>query len=309
MTQRDVLLYTAFLAVLGAGWGFTQPMSIIAVSTGYKHFGLVFWQMVIGAAFFSAINISRGKGLPLGPRHLGLYLMIAMIGTILPNSASYQAAVHLPSGVLSLLLSLVPMFAFPVALVMGLDRFSLRRLGGLACGLAGVLLLIVPNGDLSMDLPVFWILVALISGLCYALEGNFVAKWGTLDLDAFQVLQGASILGAVIVLPVVLLTGQFISPALPWNAPQIALVLSSVVHVLVYAGYMWLVERAGAVFAVQVSYLVTGFGLIWARIILSESYAPTLWVALAMMFAGLYLVQPRPKAALADAAAMGDTDR
>jgi drug/metabolite transporter (DMT)-like permease len=84
--------------------------------------------------------------------------------------------------------------------------------------------------------------------------------------------------------------------------------VSSLVHVVVYAGYMWLVGRAGSVFAVQVSYLVTGFGLIWAKIILSETYAPTLWIALAMMFAGLYLVQPRPKAVLAQAAAIGDTD-
>jgi drug/metabolite transporter (DMT)-like permease len=199
------------------------------------------------------------------------------------------------------------MFAFPIALVMGLDRFSFRRLGGLAFGLAGVVLLVAPGPNVSMNLPILWIFVALFGGLCYAFEGNIVAKWGTLDLDAFQVLQGASIIGALLILPVVLMTGQFIDPTPPWDAPQLALLASSVVHVLVYSGYIWLVGRAGAVFAVQVSYLVTGFGLIWAKLILSEAYAPTLWIALGMMFAGLYLVQPRPKAALAEAAAMGDT--
>ena len=307
MTRRQIVFYTAFLAVLGAGWGFTQPLTKIAVSTGYQHFGLVFWQMVIGAVFMTVINAVRRKRAPFGLRYLRLYLIIAIIGTVLPNSASYQAAVWLPSGVLSLLLSLVPMFAFPVALAMGLDHFSYRRLGGLGCGLAGVLLLVAPGTDLSMDLPVFWILIGLIAGLCYAFEGNIIAKWGTLDLDAFQVLQGASLVGATLLLPVTVMTGQFIDPALPWDIPQWALVVSALVHVVVYAGYMWLVGKAGSVFAVQVSYLVTGFGLIWAKIILSETYAPTLWLALAMMFAGLYLVQPRPKAALAEAAAIGDT--
>ncbi len=308
MTRAQIALYTAFLAVLGAGWGFTQPLTKIAVSTGYQHFGLVFWQMVIGAVFMTVINAVRRKRLPFGLRYLRLYLILAMIGTVLPNSASYQAAVWLPSGVLSLLLSLVPMFAFPVALAMGLDQFSYRRLGGLACGLAGVLLLVAPGSDVSMNLPIFWILIGLIAGLCYAVEGNIIAKWGTLDLDAFQVLQGASLIGAVLLLPVTLMTGQFIDPTPPWDTPQWALIVSSLVHVVVYAGYMWLVGRAGSVFAVQVSYLVTGFGLIWAKIILSETYAPTLWIALAMMFAGLYLVQPRPKAVLAQAAAIGDTN-
>jgi drug/metabolite transporter (DMT)-like permease len=93
MTRKKIVFYTAFLAVLGAGWGFTQPMAKIAVSTGYQHFGLVFWQMVIGAVFTIVINAARGKRLPLGPRYLRLYLVIAMIGTVLPNSASYQAAI------------------------------------------------------------------------------------------------------------------------------------------------------------------------------------------------------------------------
>jgi drug/metabolite transporter (DMT)-like permease len=308
VTRAQVAFYTAFLALLGAGWGFTQPMTKISVSTGYQHFGLVFWQMVIGAVFMTAINVARRKPLPLGPRYLRLYLIIAVIGTVLPNSASYQAAVWLPSGVLSLLLSLVPIFAFPIALAMGLDHFSYRRLAGLACGLVGVLLLVLPGADVSMNLPAFWIAIGLIAGLCYAIEGNIIAKWGTLDLGAFQVLQGASIAGAVLTLPVALMTGQFIDPTPPWDTAQWALVASSLVHMAVYAGYVWLVARAGPVFAVQVSYLVTGFGLIWAKLILSETYAPTLWIALGIMFAGLYLVQPRPKAALAQTAAIGETD-
>ncbi len=308
MTRAQVAFYTGFLAVLGAGWGFTLPMTKIAVSTGYQHFGLVFWQMAIGGALMTVINALRGKALSLAPRHLRLYLILALIGTVLPNTASYQAAVWLPAGVLSLLLSIVPMFAFPIALAFGLDHFSYRRLGGLACGLAGVILLVAPGTDLSMKLPLFWVAVALLAGFCYAVEGNVVAKWGTLGLDAFQVLQGASLVGALLVAPVALASGQFIDPTPPLDAPQLALIASSVVHVLVYSGYMWLVGRAGAVFAVQVSYLVTGFGLIWAKAILSESYAPTLWAALAMMFVGLYLVQPRPKAALAQAAAIGNTD-
>ncbi len=76
---------------------------------------------------------------------------------------------------------------------------------------------------------------------------------------------------------------------------QVALIAASVVHVLVYATYVWLVGRAGAVFTAQVSYLVTGFGLLWAWLLLGEAYAATLWLALGAMFVGMYLVQPRPR--------------
>jgi drug/metabolite transporter (DMT)-like permease len=309
LTRREVVLFTLLLALLGAGWGITQPLAKIAVSTGYQHFGLIFWQLAIGAVFLSAICLPRGLRLPLTRKYLAFYLMIAVIGTVLPNSTSYQAVVHLPSGIMSLLLSMVPMFAFPVALAMGQDSFSWRRLGGLLAGLVGVLLLVAPGANLSMDLPVFWVLVGLVAGLCYAFEGNIVAKWGTHGLNALQVLWGASLVGSVISLPMALWTGQFIVPPAQFGAPEWALVASSMIHVLVYSTYVWMVGRAGPVFTVQVSYLVTGFGLVWAKLILSEAYAPTIWIALTFMFFGMYLVQPRPKAALAADAPMGETGR
>lgn len=51
--------------------------------------------------------------------------------------------------------------------------------------------------------------------------------------------------------------------------------------------------------AVQVSYLIIKFGLIRPRLKVEEAYAPTIWVALAAMFAGMYLEQMRRYVALA----------
>ena len=93
----------------------------------------------------------------------------------------------------------------------------------------------------------------------------------------------------------------------PWGLPDGALVLSAVVHAMVYSGYVWMVGRAGAVFASQVSYLVTGSGVIWAMILLGESYTGWIWLALAMMLTGLFLVQPRTKGRLAPGEAPGNT--
>lgn len=299
----------ALLAVLGAGWGMTQPLAKIAVSEGYRHFGLVFWQLAIGAVALGLLNTLRGRGLPVSARHLRLYLLIALIGTVLPNSASYQAAVHLPSGVLSILLSLVPMFAFPIALGLGIDRLSARRLAGLGAGLLGVLLLVAPEASLPDRAMVAWIPVALIAPFFYGLEGNVVAKWGTAGLDPIQTLFGASLVGMALAAPLALASGQWIAPPAPagWGAPDTALVASSLIHASVYAGYVWLVGRAGSVFAAQVSYLVTAFGILWAKLLLGESYSPWIWAALGLIMAGLGLVQPRPRGGLAPVPPMPDT--
>ena len=291
--RRDGLGYVLILVMCGAAWGLGQPFAKIAVSEGYRHFGIIFWQFAIAAALLGAINVARGGRVPVSPRHVAFYTIIALIGTLLPNSASYTAAIHLPSGILSIVLSLIPMLAFPIALAWGLDRFSARRLIGLLLGLAAIMLIAAPDTSLPDRSMVWWLPLALVAPLFYAVEGNFVARYGTEGLDAVQVLLGASLVGMIFAAPLAAMTGQFISPLPPWGAPDLAIVASSVAHALAYTAYVWLVTRAGSVFAAQVSYLVTGFGILWAKLILGENYSPWVWAALVLMMAGLFLVQPR----------------
>ena len=297
------------LVALGAGWGLTTPLAKIAVTGGHGHFGLVFWQLAIGAVALGALNAARGRGLPRGARHLRLYAIIAVIGTVLPNSASYLAVGHLPSGVLSILISLVPMFAFPIALALGIDRFSGWRFAGLLAGLAGVVLIVAPRSSLPDPAMILWVPVALIAPLFYAIEGNFVAKHGTEGLDAIQTLFGASLIGAVLAAPLALGSGQWIDPRPPWALHDLAVVGVALVHAGVYVSYVWLVGRAGSVFAAQVAYLVTLWGVLWAKLLLGEVYSGWIWAALALMLAGLFLVQPRPKGMLARRVALADTAR
>ena len=297
MSTAERLGLVLVLVLLGAGWGITQPLAKIAVTAGYSHFGIVFWQLAIGAVALGALCLARGRRLPLGPRHLKLYVIIALIGTILPNSASYQAAGHLPAGVISILISLVPMFAFPIALALGIDRFSGLRLAGLAAGLLGVVLIVAPEASLPDPAMILWVPMALVAPFFYGLEGNYVAKWGTEGLDPIQTLFGASLIGCAIALPLAVGSGQWIDPRPPWGLRDLAVAGIALVHACVYAGYVWMVGRAGAVFAAQVSYLVTLWGILWARLILGESYSGWVWGALALMMAGLFLVQPRPRGA------------
>lgn len=296
MTRHAGLI--ALLVLLGAGWGLTMPLSKIAVSEGYRTFGLIFWQLVVGVLVLAPLNRLRGRGLPFGPSHLRWYLFIALFGTLLPNGASYAAVVHLPAGIMAIAISAVPLFAFPIALLLGTDRFSPFRVLGLLLGLAGVGLLVGPEASLPERAMAAFVPLALVAPFLYAIEGNVVAKWGGTGLDPVQLLLGASLTGALIAAPVAVLTGNWIDPRPPWAAPDAALVAASVIHALVYAVYVWLVGRAGATFAAQVSYLVTGFGMVWAMLFLKETYSGWVWAALGLMFLGLFLVQPREKPAL-----------
>ena len=302
---REAAFLIAMLAFFGALWGGTQPLTKIAVSGEYRAPGLIFWQLVIGAVFLGVVNRLRGNGLPFGRAQVIVFVFIALVGKIFPNLASFEAIRHLPSGLTSILLSLIPMLAFPIAILMRNEGFSWRRFSGLGFGLVGVMLIVLPEASLPDRAVLIFVPLAMVAPFFYALEGNAVARWGTAGMDPVQVLYGASIIGAVIALPLAVLTGEFIDPRGPWGAADAAVVASSIMHAVAYTGYVWMVGRAGPVFAVQVSYLVTGFGVIWAMIFLGESYSGWIWAAMGLMFAGMFLVQPRPKEPLAPVEATG----
>ncbi|MEM9584408.1 MAG: DMT family transporter [Pseudomonadota bacterium] len=293
--MREKLYFLGCLLLIGAFWGFTQPLTKVAVSEGYRQFGLIFWQIAIAAVILGAICWIRGARLPFGRQHLVAYTVIALVGTVIPNGASYQAMVHLPAGILAILLSTIPMLAFPIALMLGNEAFRIRRLIGLALGFAAMVLIALPETSLPDRAMIAFLPLAMVAPLCYAFEGNYVARWGIAGLDPFQVMFGAALVGLSFTLPLALGTGQFIDPRTEWNAPEYALLISSVIHAFTYTAYVWLVGRAGPVFAVQVSYPVTAFGLIWSMVLLGERYSLWIWAAFAVMVVGLTLVQPRPR--------------
>lgn len=295
MGRSDRIFLLGVLVLCSLGWGLSIPMGKIAVSGDYRHVGIIFWQFVIGAAALGLFNLFRGSGLPRHPRALRFYLVIALIGTLLPNTASYTAAIHLPAGIIALLIASVPMIAFPMALAWGLDRFSMARLTGLLLGMLAVVLIATPEASLPDPAMLAWIPVALIAPTFYAFEANYVSVSQPDDLDAVQALLGASIIGIPLALIAALASGEWISPLPPYDAPDLAIVISSLGHALSYATYVWLVRRAGAVFAAQVAYLVTGFAVFWSWLILGETYSYWVWAAFAVMFAGLFLVQPKPR--------------
>lgn len=284
---------TAVLVVLGIVWGMTFPLTKIAVSTGHKPLGLIFWQLVIVATTLAAISAVRRVGPILSARTLRYFLVIALLGAILPNSASYLSASHLPAGVLGIIIASVPIFTLGIALGLRIERPTLQRVVGVFLGAGAVVLLVGPETSLPEPDKAVFVLVALAAPLCYGAEGNYIATQAPPQMDPVATLMGASVIGCVIAWPLAVFTGSWVDPFKPWESAEWALLLSSLLHVVAYTGYIWLVGMTGAVFASQVSYVVTVSAVFLSSLVLSETYSGWVWSALTLMIAGLALVQPR----------------
>jgi drug/metabolite transporter (DMT)-like permease len=287
-------LFPAVLLWLGIGWGSTQSLGKIATESGAGPFGLIFWQSVICVVVLGAISLARGRGLVFSRRALTFYLVVAFLGTLIPNATFYMSITRLPAGIMSILISTIPLLAFPMALALGMERFQAVRLLGLVLGLCGVALIALPGVGLPDPGMVGFLPLAMVGPLFYAMEATFVARFGTAGMEPVQAMFGASVVALVLSLPMMLVLGQ---GYVPWPAgrAEAALIAGSVLHGLLYATYVWLASRAGSVFASQSTYLVTASGVFWAMLLLGEQFSSIVWLALAIMLAGVALVRPRGK--------------
>jgi len=292
MERFHSILAFGGLLLFGCAWGTTQPLTKVAVSSGYQPFGLIFWQLLYAVVLLGVVIANKRIRVPFDRRHLFFYAGVALLGTVLPNSFSYMAAARLPAGIMAVVITTVPMFSLLIALALGNERFRLSRSLGVVLGVSAMLLIALPEASLPVAGLTVWVFIALIAPFCYGIEGNFVAMQAPRRLNPLAALWGASVVGLLIITPMALLSGQWIDLFKPWQAPEWAMLGTSLAHLVAYSGYIWLVGFAGVVFTAQISYVVTLTGITNSMLFLGESYSSWVWLAVSLMLVGLALVQP-----------------
>lgn len=287
------LRYYVILIAMGAAWGAVFPITKIAVSTGYKPYGILVWQAVIGIVLSGAVTLARRRKLTLKREYIWLFVGISILGSVAPNYFTYTAAAHLPAGIISIVIALVPLFSMPIALALGFEKPSAIRFLGALSGGAAIILLIGPEASLPDPAKIGFLFLALIAPLIYAAEGNFMTWYGPRGLDAMQILFGASVVGLAISVPMAVGLGQVITPFQPWHAPEQAIFFAAILNWAAYVSFVWLIARTGPVFSSQVAYLVTAWGIVWSMLFLGERYSIWVWAAFGLMILGILLVRPR----------------
>ena len=301
--SRRWALYVLLLGLIGLVWGGTVTLAQIAVSTGTPPLAMTVWELLYGTAMLLVAAAATGRWPPVSRFWLIVYAGVAVFGTVLPNLFSYWAAFHLTGGLMALILSAIPMVTFAFAVALGMDAFSPGRVAGVLLGAAGIAALVLPDlvlgeGVLPDSAKAVFVLVALVPSISYAVEANFVARLVPAEADAVSLLFGSVVVGLLIAAPAAAAMGLWNDRAAPWNfamwgRAEWALIGLTVGHVVAYSGYLWVLGRAGAVFSSQVSYVVTFSGVVLSIVFLGEENSIWLWIAFALLMAGVTLVRPR----------------
>ncbi len=287
MTRTPIL---PLLLLTGAIWGLTPAVAKVGMGLGVSAMGFAFWTAIGSALVLTALCRVRGIAIPRDRAHLTYYLAAGGSGFAMANLAGFHALQHIPAGFFALLIPLAPMLTVVGAAALGQERLTLRRVGGTALGFAGVALAMAPGAALPEASLIGWALVAALSPACYAVANLVAVQMAPRGTGPLAVAAGTLHAAAFFLAIFGLALGQFHLPFTGDARAEALLPLQAVLTAIAYLAYFRVIAAAGAVVTSQVGYIVTLAGVVWGAIFFGERMGWLALPAVALIFAGLWLV-------------------
>lgn len=278
------------LFLCGLSFSLVYSINVTATGDGVPTFAYVFWQSLGAAGIVFLLCAAFRQWPSLKWPHLKVYAITGMLNLALPYSVLAFVAPKVPSGVLSLGLTLVPILVYALALAFRIDRFGWRRALGILLGFAGVLLVLLPRTSLPSPDMVGWVALGLIAPFTYALNSVIIALMrppaaGSLPLG-FGLLASSTVYSGI----AMALSGEFWAFPAPFSAADWATMAAMADNALSYVLVFAIIGRAGPVVFSTCNYIATLGGLGFGIWFFGDRPSVWIWAALALMCAGLYLV-------------------
>ena len=252
---------------------------------------ILFWQscfssFLLFASCFFSLNSLRDI-----INNLGVMVLLACFGVIIPNFILYLSATHLSAGTISILLALIPFCAYIIALILRIEQIDLLRLFGVVLGFIAIAFLVFPGQTSNKTYVNFWIIVGLLVPIFISAVNISLASERFKRLKPLHIAFGMNLLSAML-LSLMLPSNVNFWFSLNSSKLFFLLFLLSFIGSIGFIIFIKLVKNYGPVFASQVNYLVTLFGIMWGYIIFSEVHSIRFWVSLLLLIFGLFLVRP-----------------
>jgi drug/metabolite transporter (DMT)-like permease len=285
------------LLTMGLAWGLSFSLAKIATTGGAQPLGISLWQCWIAGVLLTAVTLTRRRPIQSTRPYVTLYVILALLGLIVPTALFYYAASHVSAGVLSITVALVPILTFLTSALLGLERVTRPRMAGVVLGTAAIVLLVAPSQSLPDRSQLPWVMLAFGSALCYSAMNIVITLRTPPGANSFVMTCGMFLAASVMLIPIVYVTGHFTPMAWPWSHVEWSIIGLGLISGTAYTLYFYLIEQAGPVFTSQVANVVTLCGVLWGIALFGEQHSAWVWLSLATMMAALTLVAPRPKPA------------
>lgn len=261
MKTADLLRLAALAAIWGASFLFFR-MAVPAIGVAW------FAELRVAIAALAMLGYVLASGTRLDVRrHWRAYLMMGVLNAAVPWTLYAYAGLHLGAGTMSILNATTPFFAAICGTLWLSERFTSRKLAGLALGVAGVAM-VVSLGPIALTREALLGSAACIGAtLCYALSTTWLKKNGD-DVTTIALSTASLVVASLAIAPFL----GAVPPAEAFSTRVVVAVLgvSLLCSALGFLLYFRLIIDLGPTRASTVTFLIPVFGVIWGAVFLGE---------------------------------------
>jgi drug/metabolite transporter (DMT)-like permease len=258
----------SLLAVLSVLWGGSFFFNGAALRE-LPPLTLVFLRVALGAAILLPLLRMQGIGLPKGMTGWKPFVAIGLLNNVIPFSLIVIGQTFIPSGLASILNATTPLFTVLVMAAAREEGLQMRRVAGVALGLAGVIILRGWGIETRAGQGL---------GILLCLGGAF--SYGLAALAARRLLKDSPPLGtATFQLMVSTVMMAVVAGAVeqPWHLPMPGLTtwlavlgLAGLSTALAYIVFFQIIRRSGATNVMLVTLLIPVTAILLGWLVLGE---------------------------------------
>ncbi|MFN4140952.1 response regulator [Aestuariivirga sp.] len=299
--RQNIRTFRGGLLLLACGglWGLVVPLSKMASEVDAHPVGLAILVNILGAIVCLGFSLKR-QTMPilrdLTRSDWVFIIVFAAISSLINQVLVYWMASKLPAFIVSIVIVLEGFMVFLFAAVMRTEAPNLKRFLGLGLGLVGIVAILLFGQPADMNVNWYWLGIAMLIPITYAAEDLYLAERKPQTIDSVALFGISLAVSVVMLVPVAVVTDDFIPVDLLASRLGIIVVLMAGAANLAMLLFMLLISTTGAVFASQNAYAVTAAGIGWSIMLLGESIPMLTWAALALIVVGLIMVEPKQEA-------------
>lgn len=283
--EPAVAVELSLLLVLATLWGGSYTFIKLGVAT-IPPVTLIAGRTLIAGVLLLFIMYGRGLRLPKDAATWRRFLFQACLNSVIPWTLIAWAERSVDAGLATILNSTSPIFTFFLTLAAAhQDAPSLRKLFGVAAGIAGICLIIGVQAFHGLGEQLIAQIAIVVATVCYA--GGAIFSRGFKGLDPMAPAAGSLLSGAAILLPVSAIAER------PWTltpsgTSMLALLALSVFSTAIaFVIYFRLIQTLGSVGTTAQAYLRVPIGVALGVLLLGESLSPTAWIGLGCVVIGV----------------------
>jgi len=287
MSRKNNLIAWLLFILLALTWGssFILMKKALPVfdyrQVGMLRIGLAFL-FFLAVAFRQMKHLTRKNALPLAA--------VGLFGNLIPYTLFPLAIAHLDSGLVGILNSMVPLFTLVIGLVWFRIRVQLPGVAGILLGLAGAILLLLP--DMQTGNTAYWYgLYPILASLCYAVSINTINGYLS-DLKPTAITLLSLGFAGVPALVYLATTDFFVRMAHhpeAWQALFYVSILALAGTAVAVFLFNHLIKNAGSLFAASVTYAIPVVAVLWGTAD-GEQIGWYHLMGMAAILSGVYLV-------------------